>query len=133
MTTLTPDQREDLIDAIAETMSDTCDLDVSFTQYARAVVGMLEKRGALQPDDASDDMEKLAAWMGANSFATGHSDTMDDLLAELEWQIKELRWRIPTMSVDAMIVSNITLIQSRAAEIDHIANRILELFGVELK
>lgn len=37
------------------------------------------------------DMEKLAQWMLRNSFATGHGDTIDDLLAELEWQIEELR------------------------------------------
>ena len=32
--------------------------------------------------------EKLAAWMIAYGFATGHGDTMDDLLAELSEQIK---------------------------------------------
>ncbi len=35
--------------------------------------------------------KKLADWMIANGFATGHGDTFDDLLRELEWQIKELR------------------------------------------
>ena len=35
--------------------------------------------------------EKLAAWMMANSFATGHGDTIDDLLVELGGQIRELR------------------------------------------
>lgn len=67
------------------------------------------------------DMEKLAAWMLANSFATGHGDTMEDLLGELGWQVKELRGRVPTLSVDAMIASNRGKIQSRAAEIDHMA------------
>mgnify|MGYP001609196012 CR=1 FL=1 len=37
--------------------------------------------------------EMLAAWMVANSFATGHGETFDALLRELEWQIKELRAR----------------------------------------
>jgi hypothetical protein len=40
------------------------------------------------------DKEKLAAWMIGNSFATGHGDTMDDLLKELEWQVQELRHKI---------------------------------------
>ena len=36
-------------------------------------------------------MEQLAAWMIANGFATGHGDTMEDLLRELTWQVAELR------------------------------------------
>lgn len=35
--------------------------------------------------------EKLAKWMIANSFATGHGDSFDDLLRELSWQVKEFR------------------------------------------
>ena len=35
--------------------------------------------------------ERLATWMIANGFATGHGDTMEDLLRELTWQIEELR------------------------------------------
>lgn len=72
-------------------------------------------------NEALPDMEKLAAWMLANSFATGHGDTMEDLLGELDWQVKELRGRVPTLSVDAMIASNRGKIQTRAAEIDHMA------------
>lgn len=30
--------------------------------------------------------EALAAWMIANSYATGHGDAVEDLLAELDWQ-----------------------------------------------
>lgn len=33
--------------------------------------------------------EKLARWMIRNSFATGHGDTLEDLLTELEWQVRE--------------------------------------------
>lgn len=33
--------------------------------------------------------EPLATWMIANSFATGHGDTVEDLLKELKWQIEE--------------------------------------------
>jgi hypothetical protein len=35
--------------------------------------------------------ELVASWMINNGFATGHGDTLDDLLHELEWQVKELR------------------------------------------
>ena len=33
--------------------------------------------------------EKLAAWMMRQGFATGHGDTTEDLLKELDWQIEE--------------------------------------------
>lgn len=36
---------------------------------------------------------KLANFMKANSFATGHGANFDALLRELEWQVKELRQR----------------------------------------
>lgn len=35
--------------------------------------------------------EELEHWMIANNFATGHGDTMADLLKELRCQIDELR------------------------------------------
>ena len=35
------------------------------------------------------EREKVAAWMIARSFATGHGDTTEDLLKELEWQVRE--------------------------------------------
>lgn len=36
-----------------------------------------------------EDREKLALWMMGHGYATGHGDTIDDLLSELEWQINE--------------------------------------------
>jgi hypothetical protein len=41
----------------------------------------------------NEAIAKLAAWMIAHSFATGHGATLDDLLSELEWQIEEIRVR----------------------------------------
>lgn len=37
------------------------------------------------------EKEKLASWMIMNGFATGHGDTLDDLLFELTWQVREIR------------------------------------------
>lgn len=37
----------------------------------------------------SDDINKVARWMIDRSYATGHGDTIEDLLTELEWQIRE--------------------------------------------
>jgi hypothetical protein len=38
---------------------------------------------------AAAERNKLAAWMQAQGYATGHGDTVEDLLKELEWQIRE--------------------------------------------
>ena len=35
------------------------------------------------------ERNKLAAWMIQRGYATGHGDTIKDLLKELEWQIAE--------------------------------------------
>ena len=32
------------------------------------------------------DKEKVAQWMIRQGYATGHGDTVEDLLKELEWQ-----------------------------------------------
>ncbi len=38
---------------------------------------------------AAAEREKVAAWMLQRSYATGHGDTTEDLLKELDWQIDE--------------------------------------------
>ena len=38
---------------------------------------------------AAAERNKLAKWMAKHSYATGHGDTTEDLLKELEWQINE--------------------------------------------
>jgi len=35
------------------------------------------------------EREKVAAWMTRQGCATGHGDSIEDLLKELEWQIRE--------------------------------------------
>lgn len=42
--------------------------------------------------------ETLAAWMLGHGFATGHGDNVEDLLAELAWQVRELRAQVPPPS-----------------------------------
>ena len=36
-----------------------------------------------------EEREKVARWMMERGYATGHGDTIEDLLQELEWQIAE--------------------------------------------
>ena len=38
---------------------------------------------------AAAEREKVAAWMIDHDYATGHGDTIEDLLKELEWQAME--------------------------------------------
>ena len=38
---------------------------------------------------AAAEREKVAQWMMQRGYATGHGDTTEDLLNELEWQIRE--------------------------------------------
>jgi hypothetical protein len=38
---------------------------------------------------AATERNKLAAWMMSQGYATGHGDTIEDMLHELEWQIRE--------------------------------------------
>lgn len=47
-------------------------------------------------DELFKAREALASWMMANSYATGHGDTVESLLAELDWQHKERRAVIET-------------------------------------
>lgn len=47
------------------------------------------------------DREKLAAWMIEHGFATGHGDSIDDLLKELSWQVAELRDQIERFQTSA--------------------------------
>ena len=37
------------------------------------------------------EREKVAVWMIQRSYATGHGDTIEDLLVELEWQVKRVQ------------------------------------------
>jgi hypothetical protein len=38
---------------------------------------------------AAAERNQVASWMMAQGYATGHGDTTEDLLQELEWQIAE--------------------------------------------
>lgn len=40
-------------------------------------------------DGVDAEREKVAKWMIERGYATGHGDTIEDLLKELEWQVAE--------------------------------------------
>jgi len=65
---------------------------VKQTGYDKGHVSRLRKASQLDKliaDAVAAEREKLAAWMMRQGYATGHGDTVEDLLKELEWQIAE--------------------------------------------
>jgi len=38
---------------------------------------------------AAHEREKVAKWMSERGYATGHGDTIEDLLKEIDWQAAE--------------------------------------------
>jgi len=50
---------------------------------------------------AAAERNKLAQWMIDHSYATGHGDTTEDLLDELDWQITESWSKVVMASVGA--------------------------------
>ena len=50
---------------------------------------------------AAAEREKVAQWMMSQGYATGHGDTIKDLLKELEWQIKEREREACAKAVEA--------------------------------
>ena len=54
--------------------------------WSEAAGEALERFAALV---TATERNKLAAWMIERGYATGHGDSTEDLLKELEWQIAE--------------------------------------------
>jgi hypothetical protein len=52
----------------------------------KGLMGCAERFAALV---AAAERNKVAQWMMAQGYATGHGDTTEDLLRELEWQVRE--------------------------------------------
>jgi hypothetical protein len=55
---------------------------------SNSIVGIaaIERFAALV---AAHEREKVAQWMVERSYATGHGDTVEDLLKEIDWQVAE--------------------------------------------
>ena len=49
-------------------------------------VSVVERFAALV---AAAEREKVARWQIGSGYATGHGETIEDLLVELEWQVRE--------------------------------------------
>lgn len=70
------------------------------------------------------DTAKLAQFIIYNGFATGHGDSVDSLLSELQWQLDELRERLSQQAhhqrvVDAAAASIAAERDKAQAELKH--------------
>ena len=74
--------REDIIRMAREAGFDPHDMSDDFTCNLEDI----EHFAALV---AAAERNKLAAWMMSQGYATGHGDSIEKLLEELEWQIAE--------------------------------------------
>ena len=63
-----------------------------FAALIAAEIGIEQHRRGYesgQREGAAAERGRVAAWMIQRSYATGHGDTTEDLLKELEWQVRE--------------------------------------------
>ena len=63
---------------------------------------------------AAAERNKLAQWMIDRGYATGHGDTTEDLLEELDWQITESWSKVVMASVEAEREACAKVCESRA-------------------
>ena len=62
------------------------DPEVYGREYCEA---WIEEQHAFAKLIAAAERNKVAQWMIARGYATGHGDTVEDLLKELDWQVRE--------------------------------------------
>ena len=65
------------------------------------------------------EREKVAQWMMTKGYATGHGDSIEDLMKELEWQIRESEREAcakvcDVLSVHPKYASDITKVAAQA-------------------
>ena len=77
--------RDDIIRMAQQNGFQKCDCEPD-CQMHFVVTGDFERFAALV---ASAEREKVAQWMMQRGYATGHGDTTEELLQELDWQIAE--------------------------------------------
>ena len=75
--------RDDIIGWMQEVGAKKSDLT---PQTYDGFVDLFQRFAALV---AAAEREKVARWIIHKGYATGHGDTIEDLLTELEWQVAE--------------------------------------------
>ena len=57
--------------------------------WERGFIDGMQRQMQSSVDKALNEKREIATWMMAQGYATGHGDSIEDLLKELEWQVKE--------------------------------------------
>jgi hypothetical protein len=64
--------------------------DIPVDEAAKKVLEAIDHNiKVLVQKAVEEEREKIAQWMSERGYATGHGDTVEDLLKELEWQAAE--------------------------------------------
>lgn len=74
--------RDDIIRMAREAHLDVYGLGKDHEKF----VSIIERFAALV---AAAEREKVARWQIGSGYTTGHGETIEDLLVELEWQVRE--------------------------------------------
>ncbi len=87
--------RRSAIEAGDALMAELVDAEAEVRRLNAELAEARRERDRLRAEVAAlaSELEKVADWMTANSYATGHGDSIEGLLGELAWQIKEQRER----------------------------------------
>ena len=80
--------RDDIVLMARKAGGIECDCCLPYLQdYSeKELAGFLERFAELV---AAAEREKVARWMMERGYATGHGDTVEDLLREIDWQAAE--------------------------------------------
>jgi hypothetical protein len=85
---------------MAREVADKDKVDPYLNEFVVLTPEELERFAALV---AAAEREKVAAWMMRQGYATGHGDTVEDLLQELDWQIREQERELIARSMDKQV------------------------------
>jgi hypothetical protein len=66
---------------------------------------------------AAHEREKVVQWMMERGYATGHGDTIQDLIKEVEWQVSELE-NEACAKVAENIISDLGYVQAKYSAAD---------------
>jgi flagellar motor switch protein FliG len=70
---------------LADALKHIVDSNREFTTWTVSTPHLL----LLLKKAVEEERDKVAQWMIDRSYATGHGDTVEDLLKELEWQVAD--------------------------------------------
>lgn len=71
-------------------------------KHEQAVIEVLRELSVEKELAVAAEREKVARWQIGAGYTTGHGDTIEDLLVELEWQVREAEREVIAQWVEDM-------------------------------